>query len=113
MVDAKQYGVTESANTMLFKIHGSVTYLADDDYYFTSDEITSYNLDNPQEFQVLTHKIASFPTLFWGVNIENAIVKIFINNTRKTKNLQPRGKWVVLLPDSEYDEYAQDLQDDG
>lgn len=113
LVDAKQYGVTESANTMLFKIHGSVTYLADDDYYFTSDEITSYNLDNPQEFQVLTHKIASFPTLFWGVNIENAIVKSFINNTRKTKNLQPRGKWVVLLPDSEYDEYAQDLQDDG
>ena len=113
LVDSKLYGIIENANTMLFKIHGSVTYPADDDYYFTSDEVISYNLDNPQMFQVLSLKMASYPTLFWGVNIDNTIVQNFINNSRKIRNIQPRGKWVVLLPDSKYDEYAQDLRDDG
>ena len=113
LIDSKLYGITENANTMLLKIQGSFTYPADDDYYFTSEEVISYNLDNPQMFQILSLKIASYPTLFWGVNIDNIVVQNFINNTRRIKNIQPRGKWIVLLPDVEYDDYAQDLRDDG
>ena len=113
LVDSKIYGITEDSGIMLFKIHGSVTYPADDDYYFSTEDISSFNFSNPQLFQALSLKIASLPTIFWGVNTENIIVQNFLTNAKKIKNLKIREKWIVVLPDEKYDEDALDLQDDG
>ncbi|NMD00952.1 MAG: hypothetical protein GYA62_14705, partial [Bacteroidales bacterium] len=101
LADFKIYGSSENPGITLFKLHGSITYPADTEMYFTEEEIsTAFNTD--KSFPGIALKLAGYPTLYWGTNLSDTNIIQLISKTNFS-NIVPHPKWVMILPDNDYD----------
>lgn len=110
--DVEIYGFVESPGVSLFKLHGSVTYTHDKEMFFSSSELSGAFLRDPGFWNIVAMKIASHPTLFWGVNLDSPNIVDLVNPaTIRGRPSQP--KWLVVLPDNEHDLLAEEYSDQG
>nr|WP_303851685.1 SIR2 family protein [Seleniivibrio woodruffii] len=105
-------GKLESKDIDLFKLHGSVTYSYEVPMLFSIDELTGAFLRDNSFWTAAQIKHFSFPSLFWGINIDDPNIVDLINKDNFGK--RPCGhNWILILPDTKYDLDAETYADDG
>jgi len=110
--DVEVQGFIENPGVNLFKLHGSVTYTYDKEFLFSSSELSGEFLRDPSFWHTVSLKIATYPTLFWGTNLEDSnIIDLLNPKTRKDRPNKPR--WIVILPGDQYDLIAEEYTSNG
>lgn len=110
--DAKLHGVLDSCEVNLYKLHGSVTYSYNEEMLFSTEALSGAFVRDNSFWSAAQIKHHSFPTLFWGININDPNIIDLINK----KNFGGRpsaNNWIQILPDSKYDIDADTYQEDG
>ena len=101
---------TNSVN--LYKIHGSVTYPINYEMSFSERELTDLFLREKMLFETVSYKLASAPTIFWGIGIlDNNTLDLICNSEEYSKTTNP--KWIVIYPTEENLKYVEDFQEQG
>lgn len=113
LIDSKIYGSLEKTNSVnLYKIHGSVTYPMNYDMSFTERELTDLFLREKMLFETVSFKLATAPTIFWGIGIlDNNTLDLICNSEVYSKSTNP--KWIVIYPTEENLKYVEDFQEQG
>lgn len=113
LIDSKIYGTLEKANSVnLYKIHGSVTYPITFDMSFTEKELTDLFLREKMLFETVSYKLATAPTIFWGIGIlDNNTLDLICNSETYSNSTNP--KWIVIYPTEENLKYVEDFQEQG
>ncbi len=110
--DVEIYGFIESPGVNLYKLHGSITYTYDKELLFSSNELSGAFLKDSAFWHTISLKVAAYPTLFWGTNLEDPnIIDLLNPNTIKGRPHFPR--WVVIRPDKENDLIADEYSNNG
>lgn len=110
--DVDVYGYIESPGVNLYKLHGSVTYTYDKELLFSSNELSGAFLRDSAFWNTVSLKIAAYPTLFWGTNLEDPnIIDLLNPDTIKNRPHSPR--WIVILPGDKNDLVAEEYSSEG
>lgn len=110
--DTKLHGVLDSSEINLYKLHGSVTYSYKEEMLFSTDELSGAFLRDNSFWSAAQIKHHSFPTLFWGINVNDPNIIDLINK----KNFGGRpsaNNWILILPEKDFDIDAETYQEDG
>lgn len=110
--DVEIYGSVESPGVTFFKLHGSVTHSHDKEMLFSNNELSGAFLNDPPLWSTVAMKIASHPTLFWGVNVDSPnIIDLLKQHAIQGRPSQP--KWIVILPGEEHDLAVEEYSAQG
>lgn len=110
--DTEIYGFTESPGVTLFKLHGSVTYTHDKEMLFSTSELSGTFLNDPPLWSTVAMKIASHPTIFWGLDIDSPNI-IDLLKPDAVQSRPSHAKWIVLLPGKDHDLAAEEYSAQG
>lgn len=113
LIDSKIYGSLEQKNTVnLYKIHGSVTYPMEEKMSFTEKELTDLFLREKKLYETVSFKLATAPTIFWGISLlDNNTLDLICNSEAFAKS--KTQKWIVIYPSEENREYIEDFEEQG
>lgn len=112
LYDVSVYGSVENEGINFHKLHGSITYPNDKELLFTPEELSILLTTEPAKFHHAALKISSLPTVFWGTQLEDANVLALLSK-KTTRDIQPKGKWIVLTPEPENDAQADYFSVEG
>ena len=77
--DTKLHGVLDSSEINLYKLHGSVTYSYNEEMLFSTEELSGAFLRDNSFWSAAQIKHHSYPTLFWGINVNDPNIIDLIN----------------------------------
>jgi hypothetical protein len=110
--DAKLNGVLDSSETNIYKLHGSVNYSFTEEMLFSTEELSGAFLRDNSFWSAAQIKHHSYPTIFWGINVNDPNIIDLIN----TKNFGDRPSaqnWILIRRKEEYDIDAETYQEEG
>lgn len=111
--DTKIYGTLEKNGVVnLYKLHGSVTYPIDYKLSFTEKELTDLFIRDKNLFEVVSYKLSSAPTIFWGTSLyDSNSMELICNSESYSRSKIP--KWIVVYPEESNKDFIEDFQDLG
>ncbi|MCI5805507.1 MAG: SIR2 family protein [Clostridium sp.] len=105
-IDSKINGYVEKENLVnLYKLHGSVTHSVNDRLSFTEKELHDLFIIDSKLFNVVSYKIHSLPTIYWGTALGDSNTIQLLCNTQSSCASNNMAKWIVVYPNDEKKDY--------
>lgn len=105
-------GRLDSRDTDYYKLHGSVTYSYNTEMLFSTEELSGAFLRDSSFWKAAQIKHFSYPSLFWGININDSNIIDLINRSNY-ENRPCAYNWILILPDEKFDTDAEMFQEEG